>query len=357
MDEKRYILGLKSIPTLNNRLNRVVDHFRSAKAAWHGTLDDYIKMPGFDVGLAKEALKSRDDLDLDELLKRLADRKISVMSLDDPEYPDSLRRIFDPPLLLFYRGDLIKDYRVAVSVVGARGASPYGRSVAQEIAEELSNCGITVISGVARGIDSAAHAGALKGEGKTIGVLGSGHDVIYPPENKNLYSLIAEEGSLISEYLYNTPPLKWNFPARNRIISGLAQAVVVVEATEKSGALLTVDYALEQNREVFAVPGNVKSKLSRGPHNLLKAGACLVESGADIIEALGLIPVKKERVDAELAPLEREVLDFVGYEPRHIDEITVKLGLSTSDIAALLTKLEIMGHLKQDMGKNYLRIT
>lgn len=357
MDENNYLIGLISIPAVSNRINKLVAHFGSAKAAWSGSLADYQNLPGIDHALAQELIRAKDSTDLNDLIVQIERRGISWLSIRDDGYPPKLLELDEPPLLIFYKGDLIKRFGHAISIVGARRASAYGKSIAFEMAKDLSCAGVTVISGVARGIDTAAHFGALEGAGKTIGVLGCGHDLVYPPENKNLYAKIGTEGSLVSEYIFNTRPFKWNFPARNRIISGLSSGVVVVEASEKSGALLTVDFALEQNREVFAVPGNVKSPLSRGPHNLIRSGACLVESAADIIEALGIENRKVDNKQVGLNDVQLKALDYIAYSPKHIDEIGVALGLSAQETASLLTKLEITGHLKQDMGKNYIRLT
>ncbi len=354
--EDIYLIGLTAIPQVSSKVEKLIAEYGSPKAAWLAGGESYRQELSILLGRSADLVSASGEDLLLELVGELDKRKISWLSQKSGLFPANLKEITLSPSLIFFKGELIENFKEAVAIVGARRASAYGKAIAFEIAKELSVAGVTIISGLARGIDSSAHLGALEGRGGTIAVLGCGHEVIYPPENKNLYKRIAEEGSIVSEYFYNTPPLKWNFPARNRLISALARGVVVVEATEKSGAMLTVDFALEQNREVFAVPGSVKSPLSRGPHHLLKSGACLVESAADIIEVLGLEVLKKESFELKLTLGELMILDIMGYEPKHIDEIILKADLSLQETVSILTKLEIIGHIKQDLGKNYIRI-
>ncbi|HAW59905.1 MAG TPA: DNA-protecting protein DprA [Actinobacteria bacterium] len=355
-----YWLGLKLIPELNNRLNRALECFGSPENIWKASIKELRGELGLSVDVAEGVIRQKNELCLDRELDKIRRAGVELLTISDPSYPGPLKEIHSPPPVLFIKGELIKSYEVAVAIVGSRKASSFGRTLASELAQNLSRCGITIVSGVARGIDSAAHRGALKEEGGTVGVLGCGLDIVYPPENKRLYLEIAERGSLISEQPLGMRALPQHFPARNRIISGLSLGVIVIEAPQKSGALITADFALEQGREVMAVPGNVKSSLSKGTHTLLKQGACLVESVDDVIEALNLnlksikggISGKEELLSAQ----EKAVLTVLDWEPRHIDAIASEVGLTASQVASLLSVLEIKGFVKQDFGKRYLRI-
>lgn len=298
-------------------------------------------------------------------------KTIARLLLGDPGYPYLLSQIPQPPKALYTRGELIHrlndEGRFIMAIVGARKCSSYGRDLARKLAEELSKLGITIVSGVAEGIDAAAHWGALEGSGKTIGVLGCGLDVIYPVKNRELYHRIAEEGSLVTEFPLGTQPLATNFPVRNRIISGLSRGVVVVEGSEKSGSLHTADFALTQGREVFAVPGSINSSLSRTPHKLLKSGARLVENVSDILEEFGLEENEQEKQFSlfdksprdlleQLPPGEKGILSLIGHEPLEIDEIIRQSGLKTSEVNSILVTLELKKLIAQDSGKRYYRL-
>lgn len=271
-----------------------------------------------------------------------------VVTLADPQYPQLLRGIPDPPLALYVRGQLPEV--LCVAVVGTRNPSSDGEYVAHRMAWELAAAGVCVVSGLARGIDAAAHRGALEGGGPTVAVLGCGVDVRYPAGHEELADRVASRGALVSEYPPGTPPAKYHFPLRNRIISGLARAVVVVEATLRSGALITADLALEQGREVFAVPGSVLNPRSAGPHWLLREGAGWAERAADVLQALG-VPLPSLGVQ-DLGPAEQRVLDAL-WEPRYPDEL-VAAGLGgASAVNALLVALEVRGLVRRMPGGRY----
>jgi len=249
---------------------------------------------------------------------------------------------------------------LAVAVVGSRKPSPYGLLVAEKLAKDLAALGITVVSGMARGIDTAGHKGALAGGGRTVAVLGCGPDVVYPRENKKLVDRIVENGAVISEYPLGTLPEPWHFPARNRIISGLSLGTVVVEAAEKSGALITADFALEQGRDVMAVPGNVVSPLSRGPHRLIRQGARLVEGAGDIIDEMGLerlFPVPEESSGGKykMSAEEEALYRLLSLDPVPLDELIDRTGLPPQKVMAALMYLEIKGLTRQMPGKLYVR--
>ena len=290
--------------------------------------------------------------------------KIKVLSLTDKDYPTNLKYIYDPPSTLYVEGKIIPEDNIAIAIVGSRRATHYGLQNAQKLAYELAAKGISIISGLARGVDSAAHRGALRAGGRTIAVLGSGLNVIYPRENKALAREIAQNGAVISEFPEDTPPFKENFPRRNRIISGLSLGVVVVEAAKRSGALITANCALEQGREVFALPGKIDSFTSQGTHNLIKDGAKLVESSEDIIEELEPLMAEyvrqaksesKAKVAPNLPQEEREIYSCLTSEPVDIDEIMQKVALPYGRLLTSLLKLEHKKLVKELPGKLFVR--
>jgi len=290
---------------------------------------------------------------------------MAVLALGDPAYPMRLRTIPDPPPVLFVRGTL--DASPAVAIIGSRRATPYGLAAAARLAADLAMARVTVISGLARGIDGAAHQAALDGGGRTIAVLGCGADVAYPPEHRALAGAIAASGALVSEFAPGTPPLRGHFPRRNRLISGLALGVVVVEGMEDSGALVTVDYALDQGREVFAVPGSIFSRHSRAPHELLRQGARVVESAADVLHELGLAaaPERSGQVEGagagqaddhrSGADRETRLLSLLESGPRSRDDIVTVSGWPAGDVAALISMLEIRGLIRTLPGQMVMR--
>ncbi len=362
LEDKRYLLGLKLIPYLDRRINKVFEAFDSPEQAWNASPQELRDLLGISIELSQKISSERNRIDLEFELEKLAASGAQIVSVSDSCYPKLLGQINSPPVF-FVQGDLTKACGCAVAIVGSRRASVFGREFAFELAQQLSNIGVTVVSGVARGIDSAAHRGALLGEGGTIGVLGCGLDIVYPPENKKLYSEILEKGCLISEYPLGMPPFSQNFPTRNRIISGLSEGVVVVEASERSGALITADFALEHGREVMVVPGNVRSAVSKGCHKLIKQGAYLLETVDDVIEILGLdlkVPragqSSRSGPGVEITSEEQEILNCLGWQPKQVDQILQAVNFDVSKVSTLLTILELKGLVRQDFGSNYVRI-
>ncbi len=294
---------------------------------------------------------------------RVIQKGVKIVTLIDPAYPPLLLQIPDPPPFLYVCGAL-GDTSRSIAVVGSRNATPYGLTITTSLCEELAAADFTIISGMARGIDSAAHEGALAVKGRTIAVLGSGLERIYPAANLNLFHRIAERGAVISEFPLDTEPEAHNFPRRNRIISGMALGTVVVEATKNSGSLITARLAAEQNREVFAVPGSIESFKSKGTHALIKQGAKLVENVADIFEELSpVIPAPIRRDPARqgrkqeprplLAPDESAVFERLGPYPVHIDDIARKIDLEPGKISSVLLQLELKGLITQSPGKYF----
>jgi DNA processing protein len=301
-------------------------------------------------------------------IERLQAPEISLTTLEEADYPETLRWIPEPPPVLYIWGTLRHEDSLAVAVVGSRKPSPYGQLAAQRLSTELAHYGFTVVSGLARGVDSLAHHGALQAGGRTIAVLGSGINVVYPPEHRRLYEAIRHQGAVVSEFPFDTKPDRWNFPRRNRIISGLALGTLVVEASDQSGSLHTARHALEQGREVFAVPGRIDAPSSRGTNNLIKRGAKLVEGIDDILDELPAAvrlamrrrdtapgPTDTPPMPMDLTPDEVRVLGLVPSEEAHIEAIIYASQLPAQAVASILLTLELRGLVRQFPGTFFAR--
>ena len=301
-------------------------------------------------------------------IERLQATEISLTTLEDADYPETLRWIPEPPLVLYVWGALRHEDSLAVAVVGSRKPSPYGQLAAQRLSTELAQYGFTVVSGLARGVDSLAHHGALQAGGRTIAVLGSGINVVYPPEHRRLYEAIRNQGAVVSEFPFDTKPDRWNFPRRNRIISGLALGTLVVEASDQSGSLHTARHALEQGREVFAVPGRIDLPSSRGTNNLIKRGAKLVEGIDDILEEFpaavrlamrqrgtALRSTDAPPMPTDLTPDEARVLGLIQSEEIHIEAIIHASQLPAQAVVSILLTLELRGLVRQFPGTFFAR--
>jgi DNA processing protein len=282
-----------------------------------------------------------------------------VLTLPEPEYPRLLREIEQPPPVLYIRGGLNPADDFSVAMVGTRKVTPYGQQITRDTSTFLAGHGLTIVSGLARGVDALAHQHALKAGGRTIAVLGSGVDVIYPPEHRILAEAIIENGAIISDYPLGTQPEGVNFPPRNRIISGLSLATIVVEAGDRSGALITADFAVEQGRDVFAVPGNVLSPMSQGTNRLIQNGAYAMISPQDVLDALGLEQVSDFQAARQTLPAdttEAKILQVLDYEPIHVDEICHAAGLAVETVTAALTMMELKGIVQHVGGMRYTAI-
>ncbi len=344
------------------RIRNLLKKFREPKKVFSASLSELLAVPGISNIIAGK-IKRFSIPSWERELKLIAESGISVLTIEDKNYPSNLKLIYDPPPVLYVQGNLEQKDRLAIAIVGTRRCSYYGRKTADALSYELTNRGFTVVSGMARGIDTASHKAALKAGGRTIAVLGSGLMRIYPRENGELATKISKSAAVISEFPLLTAPERRNFPRRNRIISGLSLGVVVIEAPNRSGALITADFALEQGREVFALPGNIDQPTSSGTLRLIKQGAKLVTGADDVIEELGslitLLPKKKEAkgkkvISDNLQGEEKDLYHLLTNSPRHIDEITENSGLSASTTAGLLMKLELKGLVKQLPGKLYV---
>ena len=337
-----------------------MSRFGDAAAVLKASVAELCRTAGIDVKTATN-IKSAADAEFAREQLRLANKLgVSFVTYWDPRYPKRLKQISDPPVLLYVRGTLPTEDEAMVAVVGTRVPSAYGRLVAANLSRDLVTEGVTVVSGLARGIDTVAHKAALEAGGRTIAVLGSGLDVVYPAENRALAAEIAKAGAVISEFPLGTQPDATNFPRRNRIISGMSAGTLVVEAGEKSGALITAQLALEQNREVFAVPGNVTSERSRGTNRLIKQGAKLVENVQDILDELrpqlrGLLREAEAAPRVAMSGSEKTVYEVLGDEPKHIDDIATELGQPSGQVLATLLSLELKNLVLQLTGKYFVR--
>ncbi len=355
--EYYYWFGLKSVPLVGNvSYLRLLAHFGTPERALKATAQELSAVKGLSRAAAASLLSHDYRPFAESECQKLAASSARVVDLLSDRYPRLLMEIPDPPPYLYVLGEL-HGSETAVAIVGSRRASQYGLCTATRLARDLAARGVTVVSGMARGIDTAAHWGALKGGGRSVAVLGCGIDVVYPPENDKLRDALAQGGALISEFPMATGPLAENFPRRNRIISALSRGVVVVEAGEHSGSLITARFALEQGREVFAVPGNVTLSGSRGVNGLIKEGAKLVEGVEDILEELGIEPLTpsglREPPGFSLTPQEAELYVLLCQGPLHIDDLIVQSALTVSEVSATLLRLELKGAIVRLPGDHF----
>lgn len=360
LDKRLYWVGWQILlPGSGRRVWDIIHHFGSPEAAWQASERDlqdirYIGNQG-----ARKLVQRRNNIQFDKLDKYLEKINGKVITIDDENYPYLLKSIHDPPPAIFVRGNLPNECNIRLAMVGSRKPSPNGLVITENFSSELARLGIVIISGMARGIDSAAHHGALQSNGVTLAVLGCGPDIVYPRENEKLMKEIVKNGAIITEFPPGTMPQPWHFPSRNRIISGLSNAVLVVEAAEKSGALITADFALEQGREVMAVPGNINNPKSTGTNKLIQQGAALIINVLDIINELGI-----ETREIGQATEQFEIDNLDGHEkivhqlfndvPLSLEQIIILSRLAPEEVAAALTLLEIKGIIKCLPGKMYI---
>jgi DNA processing protein len=360
-DERAYWVVLSMATGIGPvRFQRLLDLCGGARGAWEAS-ELELAAAGLERRTADSLRRLRQRTSPQEVARRLAQLGITALTLLDDHYPGNLRQIADAPPVLFARGRLLPDDGLAVALVGTRRATPYGRAVAERLAGDLAAAGVTVVSGLARGVDTAAHQAALDAGGRTLAVLGNGLDQVYPPENGALARRIAENGTgaLVSEFAPGVPPDAVNFPRRNRIIAGLSRATLIVEAGERSGALITADFALEQGREVLAVPGSIFNAMSVGANQLLRQGATPVTSAEDILEAIGASVEAATTMAHDLpegSPVEATLWRALTGEPRHADELARTLGLSSGEVAATLAMLELKGLARQVGSMLYTRV-
>lgn len=358
--EKACMIQIHSLPGMGSKgLALLKGAFGSFQTAWQADSRVLLKVLA-DQGLVEDMARAKKTVNIARYGEELSQHPLEVVTRDDPGYPAALKNIAQPPFLIYYRGALDCLQQFCIAVVGSRRPTSYGRRTARSLGRELARRQVTVVSGLARGIDGEAHRGALDEQGFTVGVLGSGIDVLYPREHRQLADQICQQGAVISEFPPGTPPETRNFPRRNRIISGLSRGVVVVEAGRRSGALITADFALEQGRDVFAVPGMIDSENSTGTNRLIQQGAKLLIGIEDIMEEYPALPPleNQELQQPELLMLDRneqEVLQYISYQPVHIDELLVRANMGIGTLSTLLLKLELSGLVCSLPGKYYVK--
>jgi len=340
------------------RIKRLLNYFGDIGKAWQAEEYDLVKA-GLEESIVSELCAQRITIDPDKELERLKPHGIDVLTILDENYPKLLKEIYDPPPILYVRGSFLPQDEKALAIVGTRMPTPYGQQVTSHLAGQIAQAGLTIVSGLARGIDTLAHLAALQNNRRTIAVVGSGIDnpSIYPPSNRKLAQQISENGAVVSEYPLTVPALKHHFPARNRIISGLSLGTLVIEAKEKSGTFLTVSHSLEQNREVFAVPGPIYSPYSAGPNNLIKMGAKLVMTTNDILDELNMKNLAEQIQVRQIIPdneEEAKILEILGDEPTHIDKIVEQTKMDTASVNATMILMEMKGKIKNLGGMNYV---
>lgn len=368
MNEETAWIALNLIGISRSVLSRLIDYFEEPEEVLKAPFEEILQVSGVTSRTAKRIVEFAVEPLLEQELDLIEKAGVRVINIRDSEYPESLKNIYDPPVILYVLGEFRPDDRFGLAVIGSRRATQYGKKVTDSLVQDLVEAGFIIISGMARGIDSTAHRAALRTGGRTIAVLGSGLNVVYPPENYDLMHQIAQNGAVISEFPMNTPPERYNFPIRNRIISGLGLGCLVVEAGFRSGTSITVNCALEQGREVFAIPGPIVSRSSKGTNHFIKLGAKLTENIEDIVEELipqveGLSEYLGDWYESRLLPAEpihltdeeKLVYNVVGGEDRHIDEIIQEVGLGAGKILGILMTLETKGTVVQSPGKFFSR--
>ena len=360
-------IALSRIPGVGSlRFQFLIEHFGSPEQVFQASTRELSMVKGIDNKTTQSIISNLEKAKslAEKDLKYIHDNDIDIITYKEKYYPVNLRSIYNFPPILYVKGMLVEGDCLSIGMVGSRRASTYGILMAKKFAGELARKGITIGSGMARGIDSASHLGALENNGRTIAVLGNGIDICYPRENDNLLNKIIQQGAVITEFPLSTPPEAMNFPSRNRIISGLSLGVIVVEASEHSGALITSDLALEQGREVFAIPGNVTVDTSSGSNRLIKQGAKLITSVDDILEEISPIKqdfklnhpvVTNEMQQNNLSEAETKIMNILSLEPIHMDDIAFQSNLDPSDLPQYLLNLELLGLITQLSGKRFVK--
>ena len=364
MDPKTYWVALNMVVGVGKTLfHRLVGALGSPEQVFRSSRKDLLQVEGIGEKVASEILKFELDKQIEREWHFIEKLSLEILTLESPGYPPLLKAIYDPPPVLYWKGKNFDQFKVPLAVVGTRAPTNYGKIVTEALCERLSTMGICIVSGLARGIDTCAHKSALKAGGETIAVMGCGLSHTYPPENRYLQDKIVGNGTIVSEFPVTRRPDRNSFPARNRIISGLSYGTLVIEAGEKSGALITAQFALEQGREVFALPGNITSAKSRETNRLIKTGAILVEGPESIVEELPasvqdfLGPLSSNASEnPDLSPLEQQVVSVLTREEKHIDFIIENSRLSPAEVSATLIQLELKGLVRQLEGKLFVSV-
>ena len=356
-DDIKYWVGFSIIPGIGRvRLAQLESYFGSLENAWKAPPGE-IKRAGLDSQGLRAITQWRDKISPESEMEKLEHYNVNVVTCNDSGYPSRLKEIYDYPPVLYIRGSLLPEDEWCLAVVGTRRATVYGRQVTQELVADIAQSKITIVSGLAKGIDTIAHQSALAAGGRSLAVFACGLDIVYPAENASLARRIMENGALVSEYPLGTRPRAENFPRRNRILSGLSLGVLITEAGETSGAMITARMALEQNREIFAIPGSILSPASQGTNHLIQEGAKLVREYTDILEELNLTTVARQIEMREILPesdTESLLLKHLSAEPTHIDEVCRSSGLPAATVSGTLAMMELKGLVKQVSTMNYV---
>lgn len=345
-------IGSKSIDNIMKQLFQITD-------IWTLPSDEIYKLKGINIKTKEKLIANRNIDYMMNIFNTINNYDVDVITIYDEDYPETLKHIYNNPKVLYKKGDIIEEDSLSMAIVGSRKSTAYGKWATERLVKELVKLDVTIVSGLASGIDGIAHKKALEEGGRTIGILGNGLDTIYPKRNKEIYDQIPHKGAIVTEYFFGVPPLAYNFPQRNRIISGLSLGVIVIEAKEKSGSLITAHHALEQGREVFALPGNINSIFSRGTNRLIKDGAKLVMDIEDIVEEIYQLQLrakesKEAKIDlSQLSELEMKVVELIKEGPIHCDSIAFNTGLDISTVYSVLTILEIKGLIKELSGNTF----
>ena len=359
MDSNAYWVGFNHIKGIGAvRFQKILDFFGDLQIAWEAPIEAFLEA-GLPLKAAENLAAFRKNADLEKIWGNIKKQGISVITLNSEDYPERLKEIPQAPPVIYLKGEYQKVDEWAVAIVGTRKVTAYGKRITKDLAAFLGKNGVTVVSGMARGVDGIAHQAALEAGGRTLAVLGCGVDQVYPPEFRQLAQDITKNGALVSDYAPGTPPEGINFPPRNRIISGFSLATVVIEAGERSGALITSTFAGEQGREVFAVPGNIYSPQSKGTNRLIEEGARPLINFEDILELLNLRQIQTQRFVRDILPeneVEKLLLDTLSAEPQHVDTIKLLTGFPIEEISAALTLMELKGMVQRVGGMNYISI-
>lgn len=364
MREKDYWLWLSGINNFGNKkIQLLLENYLTPKKIYFADEKDIKEIMSFypfQKNDYSEFRASKELKNIEKLSKSMEENQIGILTIDSNDYPSRLKNIYDPPLILFYKGKKIPESKVNIGIVGARKCTAYGGSIARDFSERLAEKGVGIISGMALGIDAQAHWGALEIGGYSAAVMGCGLNICYPPDNKKLWNELIQKGTILSEHPINEQPAKGHFPKRNRIISGLCDGILVVEAKERSGSLITVDNALEQGRDVFAVPGKIHEQLSKGTNNLIKMGAKLVTSVDDILEEYEerffLTTKTSSHISLKFEGREKQLYDIIQWEPIDYESLINKAKIPIDEISYLLIKLELKGAVKQLPNRYFIRV-
>lgn len=350
--ERNIIIWLNSLGIGNSNIKKIMEYFYDLKELWSCSYNQINSIPNIRNGIKEKIINNRNDENLERLFEDIKKEGVKIVTIYDENYPIELRHIDHKPKVLYLKGKNIDD-ELSIAIVGSRKATAYGKWATEKFTKELVDMDVTIVSGLAAGIDTIAHRTALENGGRTIGVLGNGIDIIYPKSNRGLYEEMEKENSIISEFFLGTQPLPFNFPQRNRIISGISKGVIVIEAQEKSGSLITAHHALNQGKDVFALPGNINSIFSGGTNKLIKDGAKPLLDIEDIIEEISELKekqslTKKNRIDySDFSETEIKIIKILEMEPTHSDEISYKTGIDISIVNSTLTILELKGIAKE----------